>query len=173
MIQAQWGLKDQLLCDPAIWLCHNCGDCTTHARAAPGPGDVFGALRQRSHPALRLPRLRGPGWWRDPRALRVLFLAARADLRGHRLVGAQGPPDQVLEFASRFPLPVLEALFFAVSGLALVAFRVGCRAIRQGAAIARGDGRSIRGSFPPLLDIMTHERFEDAAKAEAGSGATC
>ena len=29
MIAASWGLKDRLVGNGDVWLCHNCGDCTT------------------------------------------------------------------------------------------------------------------------------------------------
>lgn len=45
MIAASWGLKDKLIKNADIWLCHQCGDCTDLCPRGAAPGDVLSAVR--------------------------------------------------------------------------------------------------------------------------------
>jgi len=55
MILAQWGLKDKLINDPNIYLCHQCGDCTELCPRGARPGDVLGAIRSYAYRSLGWP----------------------------------------------------------------------------------------------------------------------
>jgi quinone-modifying oxidoreductase subunit QmoC len=45
ILLAQWGMFDQLMGDPGVWLCHQCNDCSVRCPRDVGPGDVMASLR--------------------------------------------------------------------------------------------------------------------------------
>lgn len=73
MIWAQWGLKDQLISDPDIWLCHQCNDCSTQCPRNARPGDVLAGIRNYIYQSFAFPRFMGKAM-ANPAALPFLFL---------------------------------------------------------------------------------------------------
>lgn len=158
ILKAQWGLKQQLVADPAIWLCHDCGDCTANCPRGGRPSDILAAVRQQVITCLSFPSVLGR-LTANPKALPLLMLlpvlifaaiAYWSPVRSHA-----GP----YEFADVFPIAVLEPLFFAVAGFVLLAFAVGiARMVRAFGAV--DPGRSIvRGLPAAVTEIATHKRF--------------
>jgi quinone-modifying oxidoreductase, subunit QmoC len=156
MLAAQWGLKDRLMADPAIWLCHHCGKCSDLCPRGARPGDVMGALRSEAIRHFAFPqalgRLAG-----NPKALPLLFLLPALILTAIMLWAPKQAPVPEMEFADLFPIPIMEALFFAVSGIALIAF---VTALRRFGRALRDAGETVGGYLrPTLVEIGNHQRF--------------
>lgn len=73
MIAASWGLKDRLVANHDIWLCHNCGDCTTLCPRGAKPGDVLAAIRAYAIKEYAKPKFIA-NLINDPKKLPVLFI---------------------------------------------------------------------------------------------------
>lgn len=72
MLLTQWGLKDRVLADPDIWLCHQCNDCSVYCPRGAKPGDVLAALRGIAIERFSFPRFLGK-FFADPRFLPLVF----------------------------------------------------------------------------------------------------
>jgi quinone-modifying oxidoreductase subunit QmoC len=157
MLEAQWGLKERLALDPAVWLCYNCGKCTKQCPRGARPGDVLGAVRREVIRQFAFPRFLG-SLVADPKALALLFLLPALIFTAVLLWAPKPVPAAAFEFGSLFPASVLEPLFFAISGFALLAFGVGVARFARGLRESAGEGMA--GGLPDALkDIATHQRF--------------
>jgi quinone-modifying oxidoreductase subunit QmoC len=79
MLWAQWGLRDRLMGDADLWLCHQCGDCTLRCPRGARPGDVMSALRRECVIHYATPRAFAR-WVNQPRSFLWILLAAAAVL---------------------------------------------------------------------------------------------
>lgn len=72
MIAASWGLKDRLVGNLDIWLCHHCGDCTTICPRGAKPGEVLSAVRSYAIADYAVPKSVGKAV-NDPKKLPILM----------------------------------------------------------------------------------------------------
>ncbi len=129
MLWAQWGLKDRVLRDPGIWLCHQCNDCSANCPRGAKPGDVLAAMR-----SLAVEHFSAPSFvsrlFSDPRALPLvigiptaIMLVLVAIIRGFDY------PEGEIEYAHLISHtviyivgPLLVAYAAVVAGLGLLRF---------------------------------------------------
>jgi quinone-modifying oxidoreductase subunit QmoC len=167
---AQWGLKDRLVADPDVWLCHQCGDCSARCPRGARPGDVLAAVREQAIRHYAVPRFLTS--WANGAATLPLVLLLPVVLLAAALL-ARGPLEQMLPFgeehgfyAEFFPHWLLIGFFGLFTGLAFLAAVVGMarfwRAMRT-ADEAAGRYAPAVGILTSvgrtLASIVTHDRF--------------
>lgn len=169
MLLAQWGQIDRLAADSAVWLCHQCNDCTVRCPRDARPGDVMQALRSLVIERLAAPRAMGklvsrarvtwPVLLGAPLVLWLMLLGAA----GHLAV-----PGVITAYEQVVPHWMIYSVFFPLSALVLLsAWTSG----RRFWALLATTGPPRRGSFfaalvPVAAEIVTHRRFAscDAAR---------
>ena len=174
MIWAQWGLKDRLLADPDVWLCHQCNDCSTKCPRGARPGDVLNAVRHEAVRQYAVPGFLG-SWMSQARMLPVLFLlpalllAVALAVKEQLWVSGQGVLTYLHHegfYASLFPHWLLIGFYSAFWGLALLGGLVG--AARFWGAMKAADqasGREVASegvvgsTLRVFKSILTHDRF--------------
>ena len=136
MVWAQWGLKERLINDADVWLCHQCADCTAKCPRDAKPGEVLGAIRRTAYRAHAVPAVMGT-LFSDIKYLPVVFaipivvIAAMIMLNQQTQVGShifplwggEGfmPQGGEIKFSRMMPITTgIDATFLTVAFLAVL-----------------------------------------------------
>jgi len=170
MLWAQWGMKDRLLRDPDVWLCHQCNDCTAYCPRDARPGDLMAAVRNYhiTHYA-PLAFLAKPA--ADPKYLPFAFVIPLLLVLGMAFFAVVLPngglvfPEGRVVFARFIPSEFIDATALIASALAFLFAAVGVS--RFWGSITQFDVEQTprRGLIPSfvsaLVDILTHKDFKE------------
>lgn len=171
MFWSQWGLKDRLLGDPDVWLCHQCHDCTNYCPRGARPGDVLGALQRMSvlryaTPAFVARMVREPKFlpivFGIPVVILLLFMAACGTLRipeGEIIYRKFIPQWPVVDVI--FPITAIWAVLCSAAGVK----RMWEELLREGPEIRKEYRYSplewitvyVGGT---IVDILKHQTFK-------------
>lgn len=183
MAWASWGMKEQLLNDPDVWLCHQCNDCSARCPRGARPGDVLAMVRQEAVIHHAFPQFFGrwvsqpaciPLLLGIPAALLTLALLVRDPIQ--QALGWSSPVGERILYAYSRMLPrwLLNGVFLAFTALALILLAGGL--IR----VWRATGRSFRqhgqtgprkGLIPSIVSalksVLMHDKFAQCSESRS------
>jgi quinone-modifying oxidoreductase subunit QmoC len=180
---AQWGLKDKLMGDPDVWLCHQCSDCVAQCPRGAKPGRVLQAIAKMtissfSKPSFLTKAVGSPGALILMAAIPVIILAviigAFGDYspeRGEMVHGKLEHAGDIVygSFLGHWPIVGLFSTFFVLS---IIILGMGVRSYWGALKIhAANEGTPIEGSGlsklgPVLGEVLTHKRFGKCDETE-------
>lgn len=182
MIAASWGLKDRLIANHDIWLCHNCGDCSTLCPRGAKPGDVLAAVRSYAITEYAVPKTLGK-WINDPKKLPILiaipvviflFLGLVLKLFGINWLNFSPGGDEIAH-AKFFSSWLVDMIFIPLSMWVVVIFGLGIKnfitdihesAVREG----KTDKKELElfGFIKALVciipTILKHNKFSECSE---------
>lgn len=171
MIYAQWGLKERLLNDVDVWLCHYCNDCSTYCPRGARPGDTLRAVRALSFRHFSFPSFMGrivgeAKYFPVMLGIPVLLFLLLLGLTGHLHF-----PEGAVDFREFFPLYLVDGIFLTVAGLAILSLGFGVwnflqglhtNAIREGYAEEKPfvGGDYLKSLVSMIPTIVGHNKFK-------------
>jgi len=175
MAWANWGMKDRLMKDPDVWLCHHCNDCSTSCPRGTRPGDVLGGIRQQCILHYAFPRFLAR--WVSRPVFIPLLLAMPAVLLGLAIryrdtlgeaLGLAVPGEDIIVYSFMPSLPhwLINSFFGFFGLLAFLAAVVGLVRFVRGvkkSEVWGDDPRPVKGLFPSIwsvfIKVFSHDRF--------------
>lgn len=183
MIAASWGLKDRLVGNGDIWICHNCGDCNTRCPRGARPGDVLGALRAYTISEYAAPKVLAKAVNDKKMLLPLLALPAVIFIVLGFLVnvlfGVQwlnfSPAGDTIVHGNFFSTWLVDLIFIPTMLFAVIVFALGLkRFVADMHANALLEGKTNQEKFDPVAavqaliravpSIFKHKRFNECGE---------
>lgn len=183
MMWAQWGLKDKLMGNPDIWLCHQCNDCTAQCPRGAKPGTIMQAIARMtistfSKPSFMTKAVGSPGALVLMAAIPVMILAVIIGAFGSfspergEMIGGKLEHANEIVYSQMMPILAIDLTYSAFFFLAIGIFAIGVK--RYWGVLsehAKSEGTPLNGGGfsqlgPVLSEIMTHKRFGKCDETE-------
>ena len=177
---AQWGLFDQLMGDPGVWLCHQCNDCNVRCPREVGPGDVMAALRGMMVQKLAFPNALGsivgnvkktwPLLVFGPILFWVVLLGVTTGLEMHEAHHGLVPgPDMGQFFYDQYvPHYLIYGVYFAAVGwVCLALFKSGLKFWKLMGDQQPRSGNFIGALIGVFVAIAVHNKFSSCDRGVA------
>ncbi len=169
MIWAGWGLKEKLIGNVDVWLCYQCGDCSTSCPRDVKPADVIAAIRQKTYGHYIRPRFLGklvsePALLPLAIAIPVVVIVLILSMAGTFKI-----PEGPVDYSAFFPHMWLNSTFTAITFLFyFMAFRgIGAFWKEMKKLTPPPDGDSGRiPLFGVLGEIFSHSSFSGCGSGQ-------
>lgn len=178
MFYAQWGMKDKLMCDPDIWLCHQCSDCTLYCPRGAKPGEVLGALRKLVIAEYSFPRFLaravGNAKYLFPLfVVPVVILISVLALLGNLNISdiPRGEYGRIV-YSKFMPVLDIEIIFTAAALFAVLSLTIGTyrywNALKCGIEKSEWEsmGSLYRAIAETIVEILPHKEFKKCGYAK-------
>jgi quinone-modifying oxidoreductase subunit QmoC len=172
MLFAQWGMKDKVMSDPDIWLCHQCSDCTFHCPRGAKPGEVLGALRRLTIAELAFPRFLGRAVG-NTKYLFILFavpivilLSILWSLGNLNISNIPRGEAGEIVYSKFMPVPYIDIVFTAAASFAIFSLTIGAykywNTLKRGLDESRwvSMGSIYQNARRVFGEILSHNEFK-------------
>ncbi len=162
MIWSAWGIREKLMGNVDVWLCHQCGDCSTSCPRDVKPADVIAAVRQQTYLHYARPHWMGkllsdPAWLPVAIALPVVVIVVILMLAGTFRI-----PEGPVDYSAFFPhgwlngsISVITLFFY---GLAFRGLRKFWQDMQQQFPAETGQKRGL-SLVMVLGEVLSHSSF--------------
>ena len=169
MVYAGWGMKERLIGNPDVWLCHQCGDCSTHCPRGVNPADVLSATRVATYKKYARPKFMGsmlskPVWLPVAILIPVVLISAIIYMAGTLSI-PEGPVNYSLFFPHGWLNGSFTLLTIASYGIAAIGITKFWKDLHRFDFGKEQPVRNFLSSFWKVKDeILAHSRFSKCKK---------